>query len=238
MTLIDVIDNFKPISKPFNKPTRVCIYDYYTSNFQDHITSIHKANKNATFNLTGDCCQVKVESGVIQERSRLKLLPQDIEVEVKAIEVNKKKVDFVYCGQLADISIQLPKDFNASFIRQGSVLCDPDYPVHMVRKFRARIVVYDILTPITKGEQIVAYTFSNKVAGKITSLEMLISQKNEEIIKVKPKKLVRGNYAQVIIKLEHPICLEIYKNNKAMGRVALRDGHETIAAGIVNELLY
>ena len=98
--------------------------------------------------------------------------------------------------------------------------------------------MYDVKTPIIKGEEIVAYTFSNKVAGKITSLELLINQKSDDVMRVKPKKLLKGNFAQVIIKLEQRICLELASNNKAMGRIALRNGSETIAAGVVTELLY
>ena len=66
---------------------------------------------------------------------------------------------------------------------------------------------------------------------------MTIDQKTNKTIKERPKKLVKGNYAQVTIKLEHRICLELASNNKAMGRIALRDGEETIAAGVVTELL-
>jgi translation elongation factor EF-1alpha len=46
----------------------------------------------------GDCCSVKVESGVIREKDKLILQPQEVEVEVKAIEVHKKKVEFAYSG--------------------------------------------------------------------------------------------------------------------------------------------
>ena len=65
----------------------------------------------------------------------------------------------------------------------------------------------------------------------------LVNQKTDEVIKAKPKKLVKGNFAEVIIKMESRICLELLKNNKAMGRIALRDGMETIAAGVVVELI-
>jgi translation elongation factor EF-1alpha len=49
--------------------------------------------------------------------------------------------------------------------------------------------------------------------------------------------LVKGNYAQIVIKLDERICLELFSNNKSMGRIALREGTETIAAGTVTELV-
>jgi translation elongation factor EF-1alpha len=57
------------------------------------------------------------------------------------------------------------------------------------------------------------------------------------MIKERPKKLIKGNYAQITLKLEYRICLELAANNKAMGRIALRDGEETIAAGVVIEMI-
>jgi translation elongation factor EF-1alpha len=39
------------------------------------------------------------------------------------------------------------------------------------------------------------------------------------------------------MKLDNRICLELFKNNKAMGRIALRDGNETIAAGLITDLI-
>ena len=60
--------------------------------------SVHRVKGCGTVNLVGDCCSVKVESGVIREKDKLLMQPQDVEVEVKAIEVHKKKVPFAYCG--------------------------------------------------------------------------------------------------------------------------------------------
>ena len=109
------------------------------------------------------------------------------------IEEHNSKIGDIYADSGFDLG--LPKNFETSLLRQGSVLSDKNFPVHLVKKFRARIAVFDLKCPIIKGEHVVAYTFSNRVPGKITSLEMLISQKTEEVIKVKPKKLLKGNFA-------------------------------------------
>jgi len=52
--------------------------------------------------------------------------------------------------------------------------------------------VYDVDLPLTKGQQIVVYAFSNKIPGRISSLELLLDQATEEVIKAKPKKLLKG----------------------------------------------
>jgi translation elongation factor EF-1alpha len=56
LCLLEVLDNFKSHPKPFNKPTRVCIYDIYAQ------------NKDGFSITTGDCFSTKVESGVIVEK--------------------------------------------------------------------------------------------------------------------------------------------------------------------------
>lgn len=58
------------------KPTRLCIYDYYINN---------------TGNLIGDCISGKLESGIIKEKDELILMPLNVNVTVKAIEVSKVK---------------------------------------------------------------------------------------------------------------------------------------------------
>ena len=117
------------------------------------------------------------------------------------------------------------------------MLCDPKYPVHQVSKIRAKIIVYEVDIPITKGQVVTLFSFSSKVPARISSLEFILNQQTEEVVKAKPKKLVKGNFAQVIIKLEARTCLELFANNKAMGRIALRDEKDTIAAGVVIELV-
>ena len=95
-----------------NKPTRVCIYDIFTKNRDG-------------FSITsGDCVSAKVESGVLLEKQKLLLLPQNEEVTVKAIDCQKLKVAHVVSGQLCELAIQLPNGFDVGFIHPGSVLCD------------------------------------------------------------------------------------------------------------------
>ncbi len=115
---------------------RVCLYDYY---------------KAMEGNLMGDCVQAKVESGVVKEKDELLLMPFNISVTVKSIEISKRKVKYALPGTLCEISLHIPASFDPSYIKSGNVLCDPKYPIHQVKEFRAQIVVFDIDIPITRG---------------------------------------------------------------------------------------
>jgi len=108
-----------------------------------------------------------------------------------------------------------------------------------VYKFQAKIIIYDVEYPVIKGKQFIVYTFSNKIAGIIYSLDKLLDMKTDKELNdgKRPKKLIKNNYALVTIKVEEKICLEKFDNNKSMGRIALRDGDQTIGSGVVTTLL-
>jgi len=80
------------------------------------------------------------------------------------------------------------------------------------------------------------YSFSNKLSGKIHKLEALINN-NQEVIKKNPKCLLKNQNALVIMRLEEVACLELFTNYKALGRISLRDGEQTLAAGIITDLI-
>ena len=137
--LIEVIDSFYAKPRPLKRPMRACVYDYYQI-IQDGFSAV-----------SGDCLSVKVESGVLRKKDKVLMMPQGIECEVRAIEYQKQSADHIYSGQIGELSITLPKDFDKSFVNDSSILCDPMYPMYSVRKFRAKIFVFEIQYPVTLG---------------------------------------------------------------------------------------
>lgn len=49
--------------------------------------------------------------------------------------------------------------------------------------------------------------------------------------------LVKNSSAVVEIEFERPVCLEMYRDYKDLGRFMLRQGGHTIAAGLVEEVI-
>ena len=54
-------------------------------------------------NLMGDCVQAKVESGIIKEKDEVLLMPFNLFVTVKAIEISKRKVRYALPGALCEL---------------------------------------------------------------------------------------------------------------------------------------
>jgi len=94
--------------------------------------------------MIGDCVQAKVEAGIISEKETVLLMPQNIVASVRAIEQQGAKVAFVSAGTICDIGLKLPNDFDVNYLKKGTVICDPQYSIPLVKRFVARVVVYDL----------------------------------------------------------------------------------------------
>ena len=98
------------------------------------------------------------------------MAPKKGEVFVKGIDLNGERIPHVIAGQICEIAVGLPLDLDQTFLGAGAVLCDPNFPVYAIRKFRARILVNEIMTPILKGQPVNLFAFSKRTSGRISKL--------------------------------------------------------------------
>jgi hypothetical protein len=52
------------------------------------------------------------------------MMPQNVPVKVTGIMKTGERVGKAYAGQIVDIGLDLPRDFDLNFLRRGNVLCD------------------------------------------------------------------------------------------------------------------
>merc|ERR1712029_525590 len=84
-----------------------------------------------------------------------------------------------------------------SSVSTGMVLCDPSHPAPITAKFLARIVVFNIETPITKGFPVIVHYGGVSEPGNIKKLVSLLNKSNGEVVKNKPRCLT-GNQSAVV----------------------------------------
>ena len=109
------------------------------------------------------------------------------------METKNQKISIASAGTICEIGLKLPPDFDVSYLKKGNVLCDPKYEIPLVRKFVARIVVFDLpFGAISKGELVMVHCYTSKCPGKIVSLIALIDQSTGTVIKERPKFLKKG----------------------------------------------
>ena len=134
------------------------------------------------------------------------------------------------------------------------IICDPEFKVPVVRRivfvhyaygscrvtyhtFSAQILVFDISVPIIQGTSVMFHHLQTIQPGTITKLISLLDKTTQAVSKAKPRTVTSNSLACVEIELMDPVCVELAKINKDLGRFALRAGEHTIAAGLITELV-
>ena len=84
--------------------------------------------------------------------------------------------------------------------------------------------------------QVILHYQSLSEAATICKLVAQIHKSSGEVIKKRPRCLTKQTSGVVEIEISSPICMEIYKDYRELGRFMLRAGGSTIAAGLVTNI--
>uniref|UniRef100_A0A2A4J6I5 Tr-type G domain-containing protein n=1 Tax=Heliothis virescens TaxID=7102 RepID=A0A2A4J6I5_HELVI len=214
--LLDVIDKFNVPERPVSKPLRLPVNDVYKGTG------------------SGFCVAGRIENGVINKGDKVLVCPTKELAEVRNISINEMTSNVAFAGDQVSVTLSGVDMQNVSV---GYVLSDPIHQVPVTTRFEARIVVFNVKVPITKGYPVLIHHQSLVESANIVKLKALLSKSTGELIKKKPRCLGNNCVAVVEIEVCRPICVERYKNVKELGRVMLRVAGTTIAAGLVTDIV-
>ncbi|XP_062506221.1 HBS1-like protein isoform X2 [Corticium candelabrum] len=214
--LVDRIDAFKHVQRPLEKSFRCSVSD--------------------VFRIGGSGITVsgKIASGHIQVGEVVAVMPAGDQALVKAISIHDDSTQWAVAGDHVCMTLT---EIDISKTPVGSMLCDPSNPVRPVLKFRARIIVFNIEIPITKGFPVMLHYQSVNEAAVINRLVSVLNKNTGEVIARKPRCLSKQSTALVEIEPARSVCVELFKDFKDLGRFMLRSGGTTIAAGIVTDII-
>lgn len=215
-TLLDRIDNFKPPKRELEKPFRFCVSDVYKG-------------MGAGINVTG-----KLEAGKLQNGDKVVVMPAGEQGLVKALSIHDEPVQLACAGDHVTLTLT---GLDMMHVGVGSVLCPPSSPIKCTMKLKARILVFNIRVPITKGFMVLFHYKTLNEPATIHRLCSVLHKSTGEVLQKKPRCLTKNSNAEVVIHTFKPVCVELYKDYKDLGRFMLRYGGETIAAGVVTEIL-
>ncbi|KAJ3020308.1 HBS1-like protein [Thoreauomyces humboldtii] len=221
-TLVSQIDAFDPPERPIDKPFRLSISDYFKG-------GIAAGGGGGAVSVSG-----RIEGGSVQIGESVLVLPINEVGMVKALEVAEESVKWAAAGDNVLLSLS---GVDITHINIGSILCDPSSPVPITTHFLAQIVTFDIEIPLTIGVPVVLHHQSLTEQATITRLRALLNRTTNEVIKKNPRALPRNVTALVEIKTTRPVCLDLFRNSKELGRFLLRSGMVTVAGGVVMEIL-
>eukprot|EP01136_Pigoraptor_vietnamica_P009233 Opistho-1_new@45513 len=214
-TLVEQIDRFAPVERPVDKPLRMSVADVF---------------KGASGGVT---VGGKLEAGVLQVGDRVLVAPAGELATVKSIESHDAAVPWAVAGDNVNVAIA---GIEPAHVSTGNVLCDPSFPVRAVSRIVARVIVFDTPVPITPGFPVLFHFQSINEPASVTKLLSLLNRATGEVVKVRPRCVPKNSSAVIELTMQRPVCVDLYRDSKEMGRFMLRSGDKTIAAGVVTEL--
>ncbi|GLH00934.1 Elongation factor 1-alpha [Gryllus bimaculatus] len=215
-TLLDVIDNFRAPERPITKPFRLSVNDIFKGTG------------------SGFCISGRVETGLVETGDKVLVQPQNEVAVIKAVTIDDAPTSIAYAGDQVSVTLSGIEMQNVSV---GYILCDTTQPIPVTSRFEARIVVFNIKVPITKGFSVILHHQSLSEQAVITKLVAQLHKSSGEVVKRRPRCLVKNSNAVVELTTSRPVCLELYRDVKELGRFMLRVGGVTIAAGLVTQVV-
>ncbi|BBN07085.1 elongation factor 1 alpha-like protein [Marchantia polymorpha subsp. ruderalis] len=176
----------------------------------------------------------KLESGALRIGSKVLVMPIGEIATVKAIEQDGHPLTVALAGDSVDVGLT---GVEPAVLISGGVLCHPDYPVPVVTKLEIRVLILGITVPILRGGQVVLHAHHARESAKVAELVALLDSKSGAVVRKKPRCLTANQSALIEIIPERSMCLEVYSQFKALGRIALRDGGKTLAVGIITRII-
>ncbi|XP_075780338.1 HBS1-like protein isoform X2 [Pelodiscus sinensis] len=213
--LLEQIDSFKPPQRSVDKPFRLCVSDVFK-------------DQGSGFCVTG-----KIEAGYIQTGDRLLAMPPNETCTAKGITLHDEPVDWAAAGDHVSLTLT---GMDIIKINVGCVFCGLKEPIKACTRFRARVLIFNIEVPVTKGFPVILHYQTVSEPATIRRLLSILHKSTGEVTKKKPKVLTKGQNALIELQTHRPVALELYKDFKELGRFMLRYSGSTIAAGVVTEI--
>jgi elongation factor 1-alpha len=211
-TLLAALDNLKVPEKATGKPLRLPVQDVYT------ITGI------------GTVPVGRVETGTLKIGDKIIFLPSGKSGEVKSIEMHHEAVTEAGPGDNVGFNV---RGIDKNDIRRGDVAGPVSNPPTVVESFTANIQVLNHPSVLTVGYTPVFHAHTAQVACEFTQLLKRLDPKTGQTAEENPTTLKTGDAAVVVITPKRPLVLEKYKEFPQLGRFAVRDMGQTVAAGVV-----
>ncbi|BAM70210.1 elongation factor 1-alpha [Methanothermobacter sp. CaT2] len=215
-TLVEALDDLEAPEKPVDLPLRIPIQDVYS------ITGV------------GTVPVGRVETGVLKKGENVIFEPAGVSGEVKSIEMHHEMIEQAEPGDNIGFNV---RGVGKNDIRRGDVAGHLDNPPKVAKEFTAQIVVLQHPGVITVGYTPVFHCHTAQVACTFLELVQKMNPATGQVEEENPDFLKTGNAAVVRVKPTKPLVIEKIKDIPHMGRFAIRDMGQTVAAGMCIDLV-
>ncbi len=209
--MIPALDTFKEPEKPTDKPLRVPIQDVYS------ISGI------------GTVPVGRVETGIMKKGMKVSFMPANKDGEIKSIEMHHEEQPQAVPGDNIGFNV---RGIGKGDIRRGDVCGPLEAPPTVADEFTAQIVVLQHPSAITVGYTPVFHCHTAQTACTFVELKKKLDPRSGATKEENPTFLKTGDAAIVQVKPTKPMVIENVKELPQLGRFAIRDMGQTIAAGM------
>lgn len=183
---------------------------------------------------SGFCISGRIETGVLCPNDKVLVCPLKEHAIIKQITIDDIPQSSAFSGDQVSVTLS---GIEEKSMAVGSILCDVNNVIPIASRLQVRILVFNVRVPITIGFPVLLHHQSLIEPATITKLKAVLHKGTGEVQKKSPRCLGNNSCALVEIECSKPICIEKYSNFKELGRVMLRVGGVTIAAGLVTKIL-
>lgn len=210
-TMIQALDALKVPEKQTDKPLRLPVQDVYT------ITGI------------GTVPVGRVETGVLKANMKVSFQPANVVGEVKSIEMHHEILPQALPGDNVGFNV---RGVAKNDIKRGDVAGPVDNPPSVAKTFTAQIVVLNHPSVMTVGYTPVFHCHTTQTACRFVEIVKTIDPKTGQTKQEHPDYLKTGDIAIVKVAPTKPMVIEPAKEYPPLGRFAIRDMGQTVAAGM------
>jgi len=210
-TLLDALNKLKQPTSTEGLALRLPIQDVYT------ITGI------------GTVPVGRVETGILKPDMKVIFMPSNKIGEVKSIEMHHETMAMAKPGDNVGFNV---RGIAKNDVKRGDVAGPVDNPPTVAKTFIAQIVVLNHPTAIPVGYTPVFHCHTAQVACTFIELQKKLDPKTGQVKEENPTFLKTGDVAIVKVMPTKPFVVERAKDFPQLGRFAIRDMGQTVAAGM------
>ncbi len=215
-TLLECFDKLTAPVKPTDKALRLPVQDVFT------ITG------------HGTVPVGRVETGILKLNEAVVFMPSGAKGEVKKIEMHHQELQQAVPGDNVGFNV---KNVDKKDVKRGEVVGPVSNPPKVAAEFTAQIVVLEHPTAIGKGYTPVFHLHTAQIACTIVEILEKKDPKTGATMQKNPDFIKSGDVAIVKIKPLKPVVVEKFQEFPPLGRFAIRDMGQTVAAGVVLDVV-
>jgi elongation factor 1-alpha len=172
----------------------------------------------------------RVETGILKPGMPICFMPSGKKAEVKKIEMHHQELKEAKSGDNVGFNV---KGVEKADVKRGDVIGPADKPPTVAAEFTAQIVVLNHPTALSVGYTPVFHIHTAQFAGRVMEIIEKKDPKTGQPTKENLDFIKTGEAAVIRVQPMKPVVIEKFSDFRPLGRFAIRDMGQTVAAGIV-----